>query len=99
MHYSDSILINPPELVPYLALFDGEQTGPDGIEHLASVLSRSGFLHDDAFLELRAAKHQGFAEAPVRLPAHAGSAYPEGSAELRHQMNRWMNGGASNSTA
>ena len=90
MQYSDTILIIPPPLVPYLGLFDGEQPAPDGIEPLRDILSRSGFLDDDAGAQLQNNARRQFAEAPLRLPAHMGSAYPEDLDELRRQMNIWM---------
>lgn len=105
--YSDSVLIIPPPLVQCLTCFDGQQTQLDlraalvqatgelqvgEIEsQLIDVLSRSGFLEDEMFHELKERRKKEFAEAPLRNPAHAGSGYPEEVGELRHTMNRWMN--------
>lgn len=91
------MLVIPPDVVPYLALFDGEQTGAEGIERLSEILSRSGFLHDATFDRMRETAVREFAEAPVRLPSHAGQAYPEEPAELREQMDQWMSGPAAHS--
>src|ERR1700679_4319577 len=92
MRYSDTVLIVPPELIQCLNCFDGEKTERDLHEllyrmsgdlragemgdQLATALTRSGFLEDETFQQLRDARHREFAEAPTRLPLHAGSAYP-----------------------
>jgi AmmeMemoRadiSam system protein B len=104
--YSDAVLIIPPPLVECLICFDGRQTQLDlrrklvditgdlqvgEIENqLTAALSRSGFLEDDQFERMRDESRQAFAEAPVREPSHAGSAYPEDPEELRGAMSEWM---------
>jgi hypothetical protein len=104
--YSDAILIVPPGLVPTLAFFDGEQTQLDlraalveatgelqvgDVERqLIEVLSTSGFLFDEVFARLKERREREFAEAPVRLPSHAGSGYPKDPVALREVMNGWM---------
>ncbi len=107
LHYSDAVLIIPPQLIQCLTCFDGRQTGRDLHEllyrmsggdlragemgdHLADTLSRSGFLEDAAFAEMRQAAQKRFTESPVRLPAHAGSGYPDEPAELFEVMAHWM---------
>lgn len=90
MRYSDTILVIPPDVVPYLSLYDGEQESHPALEHLTQALSNSGFLHNNAFERLQSEKHREFAAATVRLPSHAGSAYPEDLRDLREQMNLWM---------
>jgi MEMO1 family protein len=106
--YSDAILIIPPALVQTLACFDGEQTQLDlraalveatgelqvsEIEQqLIEVLTTSGFLVDEVFARFKAKREREFAEAPVRLPSHAGSGYPDEPAALREVMNGWMTG-------
>src|SRR5580704_17592866 len=106
--YSDSVLIIPPPLVQTLACFDGEQTQLDlraalveatgelqvgEIEQqLIEILTTSGFLVDEVFSRLKEKREREFAEAPVRLPSHAGSGYPSEPAELREVMNGWMAG-------
>lgn len=105
-HYSDATLIIPPPLVACLELFDGQQTELDLKqalvqitgeldvhelqEHLTSTLSGAGFLHDDAFEQLRDARFREFADAPERAPAHAGSAYPGEPSELRATLRNYM---------
>jgi hypothetical protein len=104
--YSDAVLIIPPVLVQTLACFDGEQTQLDlraalveatgelqvsEIEQqLIEALTTSGFLVDEVFARLKEQSEREFAEAPVRLPSHAGSAYPNEPGELREAMNGWM---------
>ena len=108
LHYSDAVLIIPPELIQCLTFFDGEKTERDLHEmlyrisgdlragemgdQLATALARSGFLEDETFEQLREASHREFADAPVRLPVHAGSAYPADPRELTEVMHHWMAG-------
>ena len=107
--YSDSILIVPPLLVQCLACFDGEQTQLDlramlveisgdlqvgQIEdQLIGALSECGFLENETFYRLREAREKAFIDAPVREPAHAGSAYPDNETELRQTVDKWMGAG------
>jgi AmmeMemoRadiSam system protein B len=108
--YSDSVVIIPPPLVECLMCFDGLQsplelraalvriTGDVQVGELESqivgALSRSGFLEDENFAQLRERAVRRFAEAPVREPSHAGSAYPFDRTELDETMRRWMDGAA-----
>ncbi len=109
LHYSDTVLIIPPDLIQCLTFFDGEKTerelhemlyrasgdlraGEIG-DQMAAALSRSGFLEDECFAELREARHREFAEAPVRLAAHSGSGYPDNEPELTAVVNHWMERG------
>jgi AmmeMemoRadiSam system protein B len=108
--YSDAMLIVPPALVECLRCFDGRQTDLDLrsalaritgelevselAQHLTGALSSAGFLEDDVFIEMKAARQREFAEAPKREPAHAGSAYPLEIAALRQTMTRYMDGAA-----
>jgi MEMO1 family protein len=105
-HYSDAVLIIPPPLVQCLACFDGQQTQLDLRaalvevtgqlqvseieEQLIDVLTRSGFLEEEVFFEMKRQRQREFAEAPVRAPSHAGSAYPNDPGELRETMHGWM---------
>jgi hypothetical protein len=105
-HFSDSMLLIPPPLVPCLACFDGEQTELDlrqSLVHatgdiqvgdlekqLVDALSGAGFLEDEQFQEIRNAKVTEFQRAPVREPAHAGSAYPDDRDQARDQLTEYM---------
>ena len=107
-HFSDAMLVIPPPLVQCLRCFDGEKTGLDLREmlvritgeldvgklqqHLVDTLSAAGFLEDEVFARMEAERKKAFAEAPLREPAHAGSAYPEEPEEMRAQMGEWMSG-------
>ena len=104
--YSEATLVVPPALVPLLACFDGETTEADLRErlarltgepqvsellrHLVGTLSGSGFLEDDVSAGLRRARGEAFAAAPLRDPAHAGSAYPEDAEELGRTLARYL---------
>lgn len=104
--YSEAVLIIPPQLVQCLACFDGEQTQldlraalveatgelqvGDLEQQLIDVLAQSGFLDDETFLSMKEQREREFAQAPVRTPSHAGSAYPDDPAQLRQTMNEWM---------
>ncbi len=102
------MLVVPPLLARCLHFFDGDQTDLDLRaelarltgeievgqieEHLVSTLSSSGFLEDGNFQDMRDRRRREFAEAPLRAPAHAGSAYPEDPAHLRETLARWLDG-------
>ena len=113
--YSDNVLIIPPPLVQCLTCFDGQQTQldlramlvettgdlqvGDLEDQLIAALSRSGFLEDETFHELKSRREKEFAEARVRVPSHAGSGYPEDRAELRETMDRWLPSAMNGETA
>jgi len=106
--FSDSMLLIPPQLVPSLACFDGEQTALDlrstlvritgqiqvgEIEkHLFDTLNDAGFLENEKLEQMRAARIQEFAAAPIREASHAGSAYPNDAGEAREQLAKFMLG-------
>jgi hypothetical protein len=113
--YSDAVLIVPPPLVKCLSCFDGQQTRldlraalveatgelqvGDLEDQLIDVLTQSGFLEEETFEGLKEAREREFAEAPVREPSHAGSAYPDDPTQLREVMDGWMGGGRPETTA
>lgn len=104
--YSDAVMIIPPPLVQCLTCFDGEQTPLDlrqllvrmtgeldvsALEsHLRSTLSSAGFLHDETYEQMRDARRREFAESGVRLPSHAGSAYPEEVDAVRAALDAYF---------
>jgi MEMO1 family protein len=104
--FSDSMLLIPPQLVPCLACFDGEQTSLDlrsslvqitgeiqvgDLEkHLYEALSEAGFLEDEKFDQLRSVRINEFAAAPKREASHAGSAYPDEAEEARKTLDGYM---------
>ena len=108
--YSDAVLVVPPPLIECLQCFDGAQTELDlrsalvritgdlevgeMADSLRATLSKAGFLEDEQYEALRAASERAFAEAPLREPAHAGSAYPEDPEEMRAVMREWTEGAA-----
>jgi hypothetical protein len=101
----------PPPLVECLTCFDGIQTDldlhqklvevagqldvSDLKDELVGILTRSGFLEGEFFDEMKARRQREFAEAEVREPSHAGSAYPEDRAELEATFQLWMPGESS----
>lgn len=105
-HYSDATLIVPPVLTACLEHFNGEHTTNDlhatlvrltgeldvgGVAtHLVDTLSRAGFLVDDAYAELKRTAERQFAESPERIPAHAGSGYPDEPGRLREVLNGYF---------
>jgi AmmeMemoRadiSam system protein B len=107
--FSDSMLLIPPQLVPCLACFDGEQTSLDLRANLVQItgeiqigeiekqlyeaLSEAGFLEDAKFEQLRTARISEFAAAPKREASHAGSAYPSDAAEAGKALSEFMQGG------
>jgi AmmeMemoRadiSam system protein B len=104
--YSDATLIVPPVLVQVLGMFDGESTDLDLraalvkltgqldvsplVEHLGKALNEAGFFDNETYHRLREQREREFAEAPVRLPAHAGSAYPESPESFRETFSRYF---------
>jgi len=106
--YSDTVIIVPPALVPALACFDGAHseldlrevltriTGEievaDLLQQLASALSVSGFLEDEAFAERRTQVETAFAQASQRAAAHAGSAYPTEPAAVSERLQAYFDG-------
>lgn len=112
VRYTDEILIIPPLLAAGLALFDGESTTLDVqaylsklagqsipgevVESLVDALQNNGFLQSEEFDLMRARRHAEFAVAPARLPAHAGTGYPDQAESLRSKLDEYLLG---NSTA
>ncbi len=112
--YSDVTLIIPPPLVECLECFDGDHTDLDLRSTLVRVtgdlqvgefernlidaLSNSGFLEDGVFERMKSERHREFAESPVRLPAHAGSGYPDIPEELCVTMARYLGGSTTDSS-
>jgi MEMO1 family protein len=113
--FSDTMLIIPPPLVECLECFDGRQTEldlraalvritgslevEDIARNLVDTLSKAGFLEDTSFAEMERERRRAFTEAPVRLAAHAGSAYPVDAEKLRETMGRYMDGKATSQEA
>jgi AmmeMemoRadiSam system protein B len=114
-HYTDAMLVIPPPLVECLRCFDGEHNELDLREalvrvtgdldvsrlhqHLVETLSTAGFLEDETFAAMEAARKREFAAASIREPAHAGSAYPEDVEDMRSQMTEWMSGAEARASA
>ncbi len=106
--YSPATLIIPPALVPGLVLFNGTRTRADlqaelarslgdeeadgVVDHLMEALSQAGFLEDETYARLKRERVAAFAESPVRLAAHAGSAYPAEIEPLRQTMRQYLEG-------
>lgn len=109
-YFSDATLIIPPALVESLTYFDGAHSSLDlrehlvrltgdlevsGLEqHLIDTLSEAGFLEDDNFFRRKDQAERAFADAPARHPAHAGTGYPDDSAELTSTLREYLNGAA-----
>jgi len=109
--YTEEIIIIPPLLARGLLYFDGErtkielqaylssQTGQfipgEIIEAMFDALNSHGFLETEEFERLRVQRHAEFAAAPQRLPAHAGTAYPEQADGLRLRLDEYLRHGQS----
>jgi MEMO1 family protein len=65
------------------------------VGHLIEVLSRAGFVEDEAYDNLKLARRLAFTQSPVRRAAHAGAAYPEETGLLRDRMQQYLAGAAS----
>ncbi|MET0553284.1 MAG: AmmeMemoRadiSam system protein B [Vicinamibacteria bacterium] len=108
MGFAEGMLVIPPALVPLLAIFDGQSDVADVkaalvrqagdvraasiVDHLLESLGGGGFLVDETYASRRAAKERAFAEAAVRAPAHAGSAYPDEPEALARTLDGWLAG-------
>ena len=106
--FAEGMLVIPPPLVPLLAIFDGRSDVADVkaalvrqagdvraaaiVEHLLETLGSGGFLVDETYASRRAARERAFAEAPVRAPAHAGSAYPDEPKALARTLDGYLDG-------
>lgn len=104
--YSATTLIIPTPLIRSLVLFDGRQTqaglqeelsrtlgeeqAPTVAAHLSQALSEAGFLEDEIYRELRRQRIDAFVTSPVRLAAHAGSAYPVELESLQARMREYL---------
>ena len=96
--YSAVTLVVPPLLARCLGCFDGRQdegdlratlarlagrlSVGDAARNLVTALHEAGFLEDERFAELRAARLEEIARAPERPAAHVGSGYPAEPAPL-----------------
>jgi AmmeMemoRadiSam system protein B len=96
--YSGATLLIPPPLVAALQCFDGTQTAIDlraelvritgeiqvgELEkHIYDALDEAGFLENDRYRELKAARERSFAAETVRFPKFAGDAYPDNDSQL-----------------
>lgn len=106
MRYSEAMIVVPWALAPCLEYFDGRHSELDLrellvritgeldvgglLERLLAALRDNAFLQDDTFEACRARQEREFAEAGVRQPSHAGSAYPDEPAELRDTMRGYL---------
>ena len=106
LRYSDQILIIPPVLAAALSFFDGASTMLDAqayltrltgqlvpleiIQSLVDALQKHGFLDDETFERMRAQRHGDFARLKERLPAHSGTGYPAAEAELRKELDKYL---------
>src|SRR5258708_4804047 len=106
MRYAEAVLIVPPLLARCLGCFDGAHTEADlrsvlsrlsgessvaePARHLVKTLREAAFLDDDVFAERRARRHDAFAAAPARTPAHAGSGYPAEAAPLAATLDGYL---------
>ena len=104
--FSDATLIVPPPLIECLEYFDGQHNDLDLRAHLvrltgdlnaadiernlSGALSEAGFLEDEIFERRRAEAERAFAQAPVRVAAHAGGGYPDEPHELREVLRGYM---------
>ena len=111
--YSESTLLVPPPLVQALECFDGQQssldlraelvriTGEIQVEelekHLYESLNEAGFLETDRYRELKSECETRFAQAAVRFPAFAGSAYPAEKVKLSELLLSRIGGPRGNS--
>ncbi len=118
--YSTATLVVPPLLARCLGCFDGRQdegdlraklvklagrvTVGEAAKNLVKALREAGFLDDERFAELRAARLREIAASPERPAAHVGGAYPAAPAALTETLRGYFGeappeGGAARATA
>jgi AmmeMemoRadiSam system protein B len=104
--YTEDVIIIPPLLASGLLYFDGARTEielqahlssltgqlvfSDIIETMVEALRSRGFLETEEFEQLRARRQADFAAAPLRLPVHAGTAYPDQAESLRLKLDQYL---------
>jgi AmmeMemoRadiSam system protein B len=104
--YSTATLVVPPLLARCLGCFDGRQDEGDlratlvrvagrvsvgeAAKNLVKALREAGFLEDERFAELRAARLEEIAASPERPPAHAGGSYPAEPAPLTEVLRGYF---------
>ena len=104
--YSTATLVVPPLLARCLGCFDGRQdegdlratlvrvagrvSVGDAAKNLVKALREAGFLDDDRFAEMRAARLREIAAAPERPAAHAGGSYPAEPASLTEVLRGYF---------
>lgn len=103
--YTEQTIIVPPVLARALRFFDGEHTELDLkaylakatgelevgelSKHFVDAMEQGGFLESETFFRLKEGKQRAFADAPVKEPSHAGSAYDDEPAALCKQLDGW----------
>jgi MEMO1 family protein len=106
--YSAVTLVVPPLLARCLHCFDGAQDEGDlratlarlagrvsvgeAARLLVKALHEAGFLEDQRFADLRAAREREFAELSERPAVHAGGAYPAEPAPLTETLRGYFDG-------
>jgi MEMO1 family protein len=104
--YSEDILIIPPVFISALQLLDGKHTESEvqtlltqllgrpfpihPLREFVEVLRTSGFLETEEYDTLRTHKHAAFAAEPLRVPSHAGTAYPDAQSALRTTLDTYL---------
>ena len=104
--YSTATLVVPPLLARCLGCFDGRQdegdlratlvklagrvTVGEAAKNLVKSLREAGFLDDERFAQLRAARLQEIAASPERPAAHVGGAYPAAPAPLTETLRGYF---------
>jgi MEMO1 family protein len=104
--YSTATLVVPPLLARCLGCFDGRQDEGDlratlvrvagrvsvgqAAKNLVKALREAGFLDDERFAELRAARLQEIAASRERPAAHAGGAYPSAPGPLTETLRGYF---------
>jgi MEMO1 family protein len=104
--YSTVTLVVPPLLARCLGCFDGQQdegdlrarlvrvagrlTVGEAAKNLVRALREAGFLDDERFAEMRAARLREISASPERPAAHAGSAYPAEQAALAETLRGYF---------
>jgi len=106
LRFSDAMIVIPWALAPCLRCFDGSHSDGDLRDALARItgenqagslkdellgaLRESGFLEDETFAQMRAAREREFERASERCAVHAGFSYPAERDALDQTMRGYL---------
>ena len=77
-------------IIQILKQFEAVGLSKEMLEQLINLLDQHYFLENDRYHQKLNSNIQGFRDAPLRLAALAGQAYPSDRLELEAEIKRWI---------